>query len=388
MSTSKSRLRMGMVGGGQGAFIGPVHRLAVGLDGSIDLVAGCFSRDFEKTKETAKLIGVDPSRSYATYAEMASAESKRPVEDRIDFVTIVTPPNLHYAIARAFLDAGINVLCDKPVTYSLEEAVQLANLAKKAGLLVGVTHNYTGYPLVRHARHLVRSGVIGNVRRVLVEYLQDFLCVPAAPGTNPWRLDPLQVGICGTLGEAGVHCASLLEYVTGDAISEVCADRTTFLPDRVLEEDAGALLRLAGGGRGTMTVSQIATGEDNNLSIRVYGSNGALRWNQESPDRLDLFRYGEPRQTLSRGHAEYLSAAATNATRLPPGHPEGFLEAFANIYTGFAEAIRGRNSGLPVDVATCDFPTIDDGVRTMAFVQAAVRSCDSGSAWVTLRDAS
>lgn len=384
MSQETKKVRMGMVGGGRGAFIGPVHRMAVALDGTIDLVAGCFSRDFANTQETGRQLGISASRCYRSFHEMAQAERDLPAGERIDFVSIVTPPKLHFPVAIAFLESGFSVLCDKPVTNSLEQARNLADTVRRTGLLFGVTQNYTGYPLVRQARYLVQSGAIGSIRRVLVEYLQDCLALPQQPGPTPWRLDPAQMGGCGSMGEAGVHCASLLEYITGDKIAEVCADRTTFLPGRVLEEDASILVRLGNGGRGTINISQIATGEDNNLSIRIYGSEGALLWNQESPDQLQYFQYGKPRQTLIRGHAEYLSEHATRSSRLPPGHPEGFLEAFCNIYSAFAHALRQRRLDQPITAGDCDFPTIEDGVRTMAFVDAAVRSCNNGSAWARL----
>lgn len=384
MASDTGKLRMGMVGGGRGAFIGPVHRMAAALAGGIELAAGCFSRDYENTVDTGLSLGLPADRCYRSFADMAKAEAGLPEGDRIDFVVIVTPPNLHYPVASAFLDSGMHVLTDKPLTYSLDEAVRLAEAARSSGVLVGVTHNYIGYPMVRQAREMVRNGAIGQVRRVLVEYLQDCLAMPTPAGSKPWRLDPEQVGVCGSLGEAGVHCASLLEYITGDMIEQVCVDRTTFLPGRVLEEDASVLLRLAGGGRGSVTVSQVAAGEDNNLNIRVYGSEGSLVWRQEEPDRLELYQLGRPRQILVRGHREYLADAATRATFLPPGHPEGFLEAFANIYAAFAEVIRRRKRGEASGFEDCEFPTVQDGLRTMAFVDSCVRSSDSGSRWTTV----
>jgi len=269
----------------------------------------------------------------------------------------------------------------------MAEARELAALVERTGLVFGLTHNYTGHPMVREARHLCRSGRVGTIRKVIVEYLQDFLCFPHEQHGQKqalWRVDPAQVGIAGTLGEMGVHCINLLEYVTGDPISQLSADRTIFLPDRRLEEDANLLLRLRGGGRGVLIVSQIATGEENNLRLRVYGSEGALLWEQENPNSLQLYRYGEPRQTLTRGHAEYLSAAATEATRIPVGHPEGYLEAFATIYRGVAEAIQAYDEGTPMAVTTYDFPTVYDGLRGMEFVARAVESCDRDSAWVSL----
>ncbi len=283
----KRKLRMGMVGGGQGAFIGAVHRMAAALDQQIELVAGCFSRDPDNTRETGRQLYLDPARCYDSYEQMAAAEAMLPAGRRIDFVSIVTPTVSHFAIARAFLESGCHVVCDKPLTYSLDEARALVQMVERTGLVLALTHNYTGHPLVRHARQLCQTGQIGTIRKVIVEYLQDFLAFPHEKHGQKqasWRVDPAQVGIAGTLGEAGVHCINLLEYVTGDRISELCADRTTFLPDRRLEEDANILLRLDGGGRGILTVSQIATGEENNLRLRVYGSEAALLWEQENPN--------------------------------------------------------------------------------------------------------
>jgi len=383
----KRKLRMGMVGGGQGAFIGAVHRMAATLDQQIELVAGCFSRDSANTRETGRRLYVDPARCYDTYEQMAAAEADLPVTRRIDFVSIVTPTVSHFPIAKAFLDTGFHVVCDKPLTYSLEEARALVNVVEQTGLVLALTHNYTGHPLVRHARHLCHSGQVGAIRKVIVEYLQDFLAFPHEKHGQKqatWRVDPEQVGIAGTLGEAGVHCVNLLEYVTGDRISELCADRTTFLPDRQLEEDANLLIRLEGGGKGVLTVSQIATGEENNLRLRVYGSEAALLWEQENPNSLSICRYGQPRQIVTRGHGEYLSQAATTATRLPTGHPEGYIEAFATIYCGLVQAIRRHIDGRPMTISEYDFPSVYDGLRGLEFTYKGVESCDRGSVWVSL----
>jgi predicted dehydrogenase len=385
MESWKRRLRMGMVGGGQGAFIGGVHRMAANLDGQIDFTAGCFSRDPENTKITGKQLYLDPSRTYATWQEMADKESKLPAGSRIDFVSIVTQNVSHFDVAKAFLEKGIHVVMDKPMTYNLEQAEELARLVEKTGLVFCLTHNYTGHPLVRHARELFRSGQMGKVRRVLVEYLQDFLMVPLEKQGNKqavWRTDPKQAGPVGTMGDAGTHCENLLEYITGERISEVCADFTTFLPDRVLEEDASLLLRLEGGGRGTMTISQVATGEENGLTIRIYAEKGAIVWAQEDPNYLHIYRYNQPRQTISRGHREYLSDFATWSTRVPTGHPEGYLEAFANIYCGVVEAVRRHIDGKPLEPQEYKFPTVRDGLRGMRFVIRAGESARRGSVWV------
>jgi predicted dehydrogenase len=387
MESWKRKLRMGMVGGGQGAFIGAVHRVAASMDLQVEMTAGCFSRDAENTRVTGEQLYLDPSRCYAGYKEMAEAEAKLGADQRIDFVSVVTPNVSHYDICRTFLEAGIHVVCDKPVTFTLDEARKLAKLVDRTKLVFALTHNYTGHPLVRHARQLFASGQMGTVRKVIVEYLQDFLMYPHEKHGQKqavWRVDPAQSGLGGTLGDVGTHALNLTEYVTGEKVVALCADKSTFLPGRKLDEDANILLRFAGGGKGVMTVSQIATGEENALTLRVYASQGAVQWVQENPNYLKLYRYGQPRQTLTRGHAEYLSEAATAATRIPTGHPEGYLEAFANIYRGAVRAIRGHADGRPIGVEEYDFPTIDDGVRGMEFVTKAVESAEAGSKWVDM----
>jgi predicted dehydrogenase len=381
------KLRMGMVGGGQGAFIGGVHRIAAALDGQIELVAGVFSRDFQNTQATGRGLYLDPARLYQTALEMAAAEAARPSSDRIDFVSIVTPNNAHFALAKAFLESGFHVVCDKPLTLTLEEAEELARVVEKSGRVFALTHNYTGYPLVRHARHLFRSGEMGTVRKVIVEYLQDWLMEPLEKQGSKqaaWRTNPAESGIGGAIGDIGTHAFNLVEYVTGDLVSSVSADLSTFLPDRQLDEDVNALLRFQSGGKGVLTVSQVATGEENGLRLRVYASKGAILWTQENPNYMDVYRHGRPRETLSRGRSEYLDSSATAATRTPWGHPEGYLEAFANIYGGAIDAIRRHVDGNPVPPADYDFPTVRDGVRGMRFIYASVESSKKGGAWVSL----
>jgi len=386
MDSWKRKLRMGMVGGGQGAFIGAVHRIAASLDGQVELVAGCFSRDFENTKTTGKQLYLDPKRCYKSFQDMAETEAGLPGEQRVDFVSIVTPNKSHFPIAKTFLEAGIHVVCDKPMTYTLDEAKKLVELVENTGLVFALTHNYTGNPLVRHARELFRSGKMGTLRKVIIEYLQDFLMYPhEKEGMKQavWRTDPAQAGLGGTLGDVGSHCINLLEFITGDPVVQLCADKSTFLPDRELDEDANILLRLKGGGKGSMTISQIATGEENALRLRAYASEGAIRWAQENPNYLDVFRYGKQRQTLTRASG-YLSDVAADATRIPVGHPEGFLEAFANIYVGAVQAIRRYIDGKPMKTEKYNFPTVYDGLRGMAFIYAAVQSSEKGSVWVDL----
>lgn len=386
MESWKRKLRMGMVGGGPGAFIGAVHRLCAAMDGQVELVAGCFSQSHEKTKETGRQLYLDPARCYASYQEMAAAEAALPPDRRIDFVSIVTPNASHAAIAEAFLQAGFHVVCDKPMTHSLEQARRLVDLVEQSKLVFALTHNYTGHPLVRHARHLFQSGQMGQVRKVIVEYLQDFLMVPhekLGQKQAAWRVDPAQAGAGGTLGDVGTHCVNLLEYVTGDPITELCADKSTFLPDRQLDEDVNMLLRFRGGGKGALLISQVCTGEENGLTLRVYAERGAIRWSQEQPNSLELYRYGEPRQVLTRGQG-YLSDAAKNCTRIPTGHPEGYLEAFATIYCDVVRAIRRFLDGQPVPVREYAFPNVYDGLRGMQFITSAVESCKQNSRWVQL----
>ncbi|MBI1914256.1 MAG: Gfo/Idh/MocA family oxidoreductase [Planctomycetes bacterium] len=375
-----------MVGGGEGAFIGAVHRIVATLDQQVELVAGCFSRDPENTRRTGQVLYLDPARCYPSYEVMAEKEKALPPDRRIDFVSIVTPNQMHFPIARVFLEAGFHVVCDKPMTYSVGEAAELVRLVERTGQVFALTHNYTGHPLVRHARHLFQSGVMGTVRKVIVEYLQDFLMVPhekLGQKQAAWRTDPAQSGAGGSLGDVGSHCLNLLEYVTGDSVVELCADKSIFLPDRVLDEDVNMLLRFQGGGKGVLTISQVATGEENGLTLRVYASKGAILWAQENPNYLNVYRYGEPRQVLTRGQG-YLSEPARACTRLPTGHPEGYLEAFATIYCGVVRAIRRQIDGQPLRPEEFDFPTVHDGLRGMRFIQQAVESSKRGAVWVPL----
>jgi len=376
-----------MIGGGQGAFIGGVHRMAAALDGQIELVAGVFSRDWDNTQATGRSLYLHPSRLYRSSDEMAAAEAGRPDSDRIDFVSIVTPNHAHFEAAKAFLEAGIHVVCDKPLALTLEQAEDLARIVDRTGRVFALTHNYTGYPLVRHARHLFQSGQMGTVRKVIVEYLQDWLMEPLEKQGSKqaeWRTNPAESGIGGAIGDIGTHALNLVEYVTGDRVTSVCADLTTFLPERTLDEDVNALLRFRNGGKGVLTVSQIATGEENALRLRVYASKGAILWSQENPNYMELYRHGEPRETLSRGRSEYLAPHAMAATRTPWGHPEGYLEAFANIYGGALDAIRRHVEGTPLPQSEYDFPTVHDGVRGMRFIYASVESARQGGAWVPI----
>jgi len=386
MNSWKRKLRMGMVGGGQGAFIGAVHRIVATLDQQVEVVAGCFSRDFENTKSTGQQLYLNPARCYRTFEEMAEKEAQLPADVRIDFVSIVTPNVSHFGIARTFLQAGFHVVLDKPMTFTLEQAEELVKIVEKSGLVFALTHNYTGHPLVRHARELFRSGEMGTVRKVIVQYLQDFLMYPHEKEGQKqavWRVDPQQSGMVGTMGDVGSHAENLLNFITGEEITELCADFSTFLPDRQLDEDANVLVRLKGGGKGVISVSQVATGEENNLRIKIYAANGAVLWEQENPNYLQIYRYGQPRQILTRAQG-YLAPAAAAATRIPTGHPEGYLEAFANIYVGVVAAIRRYLDGQPLPSAEYDFPTVYDGLRGMRFMTRAAASAKNGSVWVKM----
>lgn len=375
-----------MIGGGQGAFIGGVHRIAAAMDGQIDLVAGCFSRDYENTKKTGEELYLDPARCYKTYEEMAEKEAKLPEDKRIDFVSIVTPNKMHFGPAKTFLEAGFHVICDKPMTYTLEEAEELVKIVEKTGQVFCLTHNYTGNSVVRHARKLFTSGEMGPVRKVLVQYFQEFLSSPLeklGDKQASWRVDPAQSGIGGTLGDIGTHCFNLLEYMTGDQVSQICADKTTFTEGRKLDEDVNTLLRLKNGGKGLLTISQIAPGEENGLTIRVYGSKGAVVWEQENPNYLYLYKLGEPKQILGR-NTGYMSDMANEVARVPSGHPEGYLEAFGNIYADATRAIRASIDGKPMKPEEYKFPTVYDGLRGMKFIYGAVESSDKGAVWVDL----
>ena len=387
MTVPSRPLRMGMVGGGQGAFIGGVHRIAAALDQQIQLVAGVFSRDPANSAATGRQLWLDPARVYQTYEEMADAEARLPADTRIDFVSIVTPNHAHFGPAKAFLERGFHVICDKPLTLTVADADALVAMVERTGLVFAVTYNYTGYPVIRHARHLFASGQMGAVRKVLVEYLQGWLVAPEEKQGSKqaaWRTDPAQSGVGGALGDIGTHALHLVEYVTGDTAVQICTDKTAFLPDRTLDDDANALLRFRGGGKGVLTVSQIATGEENGLRLRVYAEHGAVLWAQEEPNSLHVYRHGEPRQTLQRGRSEYLAAEAMACTRIPWGHPEGYLEAFANIYMGAIRAIRRHIDGAPLPLSQYDFPTVYDGRRGVHFIHRAVESASGGGRWVDL----
>ncbi|MCX7964570.1 MAG: Gfo/Idh/MocA family oxidoreductase [Candidatus Sumerlaea chitinivorans] len=384
--------RMGMVGGGIGAFIGAVHRMAAQLDGAIELVCGAFSSDPHRSRESGLALGVLPERSYRSWEEMFVRELLLPPTVRMDFVSIVTPNHLHFPIAEAALQAGFPVVCDKPLCRTLDEARKLFALARQTKLPFCVTYNYSGYPLVKHARWLVLSGKLGRVRKVVVEYPQGWLARPIereGQKQASWRTNPEFAGLGGAIGDIGTHAAHLAEYVTGQRITHVCADLTSFVEGRVLDDDASVLLRFSEGARGILHASQVCIDEENGLSIRVYGTEGGLEWHQEEPNTLILKWPNRPREIVRAGvnsHAD-LAPAARAACRLPLGHPEGFIEAFANVYRGFTQALACRAGESVPDPQRLDYPTVEEGARGVAFVEAVIRSAKSDAAkWVPVAD--
>jgi predicted dehydrogenase len=376
----KRKLRYGMVGGGQNAFIGAVHRLAANLDGQIELVAGAFSSDPKNSAATGEQLFLNTERVYGSYEEMARAEVKLPEAERIDFVAIVTPNFLHAPVATTFLKAGFHIVCDKPMTLNLKEALTLRKLARKSRKVFALTHNYTGYPMVKEARELVGSGKLGKILKIVAEYPQGWLLDKIeADGQKQasWRLDPKRAGASSCVGDIGTHAENLGRYITGLHIDELCADFTSFIPGRKLEDDANMLVRYRGGAKGVLHCSQISCGEENNLNIRIYGSLGALAWQQEHPNELKFAPKGEPARIIRRGNG-YVSDRAKKFTRLPFGHPEAFIEAFANIYLEAVAAIRAYIAGKK---QSFDHPTADDGVEGMAFIETCVKSARSGGKW-------
>jgi len=380
------KLRMGMVGGGRGAFIGAVHRSAAALDGRIELVCGAFSSDPDCARASGAELFLPPARCYESFAEMLRVEAGLPIGQRMDFVSIVTPNHLHAPMATAALHAGFPVLCDKPLALSLREALDLRAVVRASALPFALTHNYTGYPLVKEARALVRGGCIGAVRKVVVEYPQGWLATRIEASGHrqaSWRTDPARAGLAGCVGDIGTHAENLAEYVTGLRIRELAADLTSFVDGRPLDDDANVLLRFEGGAKGALIASQIAVGEENNLSLRVWGSSGGIEWHQREPNSLWLKSADQPTRLLRTGSAG-LSPTAAAATRLPPGHPEGYIEAFANIYRAFAAQVAAHVDGLSPPSDALDHPTIDDGVRGMAFIEAVVASSRANAAWTPL----
>ncbi len=379
------KLRYGMVGGGPGAFIGAVHRRAAALDGEIELVAGAFSSDPEKSRQMGARLHLDPRRVYRSYEEMVEKEAALPPEERIDFVSIVTPNHLHYPIAKAFIEAGFHVVCDKPMTTTLEDAEDLCRLVARHNVLFALTHNYSGYPMVKQARAMVQEGLLGEIRKIVVEYPQGWLATPLEQTGQKqavWRTDPKQAG-AGALGDIGSHAEHLARYITGLELDRLCADITTFVPGRKVEDDANLLVHYQNGARGILYASQVSVGEENNLRIRVYGTKASLAWHQEEPNALYVRYPDRPEEVYRRGN-EYLAPAARRASRLPSGHPEAFIEAFANIYLNFARTLKARLAGEKPDPLDLDFPTVQDGARGVHFILTALES-GRRRAWVDAR---
>jgi predicted dehydrogenase len=384
------KLRMGLVGGGPGAFIGEVHRKASRLDGEIELVAGAFDIDPKKSKQTGKDLALDPNRVYGTYTEMIKAESALPPGQRVDFVAVTTPNNWHFPIARDLLKAGFHVMCEKPMTITSKEAKELQRLVARKKLVFGLMHNYTGYPMVKLARDMVRKGDVGNIRKIVVQYPQGWLAT-ALEKTGQmqasWRTDPKQSGAGGCVGDIGTHAANLAEYISGLKIAAICAELTTFVPGRPLDDDCNCLLKFDNGAKGVLHASQIAIGEENNLAIWVHGEKASLEWHQEDPNYLYVRRMSKAEEVWKRGNdyvAAYSPAAARN-TRLPSGHPEAFLEAFANNYTNFAETVKSAIAGEKPGEMARDFPGVEAGVRGMLFIETVVASSRSKQKWMPMK---
>ncbi|NNE36403.1 MAG: Gfo/Idh/MocA family oxidoreductase [Rhodothermales bacterium] len=380
---NEMKIRYGMVGGGPGAFIGAVHRHAAALDGEMSLVAGAFSSSPDRSREQGKALGLDPSRVYGSYAEMAEKEALLPEGERIDCVSIVTPNDSHFPVAKTFIEAGFHVICDKPMTTTLEDSEELCRLVADRNVLFALTHNYTGYPMVKQARELVSSGHLGEVRKIVVEYPQGWLST-LLEGTGQrqaeWRTDPTRAGVSSCMGDIGTHAHNLAEYITGLHMAEICADLTTFVEGRQLDDDGAMLVRYEGGARGILYASQISVGEENNLRIRVYGTKASLEWRQEYPNDLQVRYQDRPMELYRRGN-EYLGEAAQYYSRLPAGHPEAFIEAFANIYRAAARSIAAIKRGSQPAALDQDFPTVQDGARGVHFIHAAVESSNKGG-WI------
>ncbi|SKC61814.1 Predicted dehydrogenase [Ohtaekwangia koreensis] len=378
---------MGMVGGGLTSFIGPVHRKAAGIDGEIELVSGAFSVVPGESKATGEALYLNPNRVYETYQEMFEKEAKLPASERIDFVSVVTPNHVHFGPSKMALESGFHVLVEKPIAFSLQEAKTLKKVVDKTGLILGLTHTYTGYPLVKEARNMVAAGKLGAIRKIYVEYPQGWLSTLLEKSGNAqasWRTDPKQSGMGGAIGDIGTHAANLAEYITGLKITEVCAMLNTVVKGRHLDDDTSMLIRFENGASGILMATQVAAGEENNLNIRIYGEKGGLEWRQMEPNTLVVKWLGRPMEIIRAGQS-YLSDDAKAFTRTPAGHPEGYLEAFANIYRAFTKAVRDYKPGKKINYTKYDFPDVEDGVRGMNFVQTVVKSANSSKKWTPLK---
>jgi predicted dehydrogenase len=376
------RIRLGMVGGGQGAFIGAVHRLAARMDDQYALVAGALSSDETRARISGEELGLAPDRIYSDFREMAKREAKR--NDGIEAVSIVTPNHLHFPVSKAFMEAGIHVICDKPLVHTSREAKALMELEKKRGLIFALTHNYSGYPMIRQAREMVQTGVLGEIRVVQAEYPQDWLTTKLEDEGHKqagWRTDPKITGIGGCVGDIGTHAYQLACFVSGLTLEALSADLSTFVKGRKVDDNVHIMLRFKGGAKGMLWASQVAPGNENGLRLRVYGTKGGLDWTQADPNYLWFTPFGQPKQLITRGGAGS-GAAAARVTRVPPGHPEGYLEGFANIYTEVARAIRAKRDGRKSWDKDVQFPGLEDGAKGVAFIEAAVKSSKSNGKWV------
>ncbi len=382
-SATGGKIRLGMVGGGEGAFIGAVHRIAARMDGHYELVAGALSSTPDKSRRSGAALGLAPERVYSDYETMAKAEAQRP--DGVEAIAIVTPNHVHAGPTYAFLKAGVHVICDKPLTLTLAEAKKMRTAVEKSGRIFALTHNYTGYPLVRRAREMVKGGELGEIRLIQVEYPQDWLTEATEKSGNKqaeWRVDPARSGAGGALGDIGTHAYNLADYVSGIELSELAADLTSFGEGRQLDDNVQILLRYANGARGSLWASQVAPGNENGLRLRIYGTKGGLVWVQANPNEMLWSPLNQSTRIVTRGGPDSGEAAA-RVTRIPPGHPEGFLEGFANIYTEVAHAIKAARSGKKPPKGV-HFPTIEDGVKGLAFIEAAVKSSKANGKWVKL----
>jgi len=379
------KLRMGMVGGGPGAFIGPVHHMAATLDHEAELTAGAFSRDPSKAAAAGKRLHLDPQRVYRSWQEMIRAEASLPADERIDFVSIVVPNNAHFEVAKAFLEAGFNVVCDKPMTTTLADAKALAQVVKRSKRVFALTHNYTGYPMVKQARFMVHKGLLGTINKVVVEYPQGWMANAISNPENAiggWRGNPKVAGASCCMGDLGTHAENLVRYITGLQIDTLCADLSNFVPSNELEDDGNLLIHYQGGARGILYASQISAGEENPLAIRVYGTKGGLEWRQEDPNYLWLKHTDGTQTRLSKGNGN-LCPEAVAAARLIWGHPDGFIEAFANIYRAAFQAMRAQLAGRKVPAG--DFPTVQDGVAGVAFIETVLASAKSKAKWTKMK---
>jgi predicted dehydrogenase len=385
----KRKLRMGMVGGGPGAFIGEVHRKAARMDGQIELVAGAFSSKRDKSMQMSRELYLDRSRVYASYKDMISGELSLPPEQRIDFVSITTPNNSHFPIARDFLKAGFHIMCEKPMTFNTIEAKELHRLVKKSGKVFGLMHNYTGYPMAKLGKDMVRQGDLGKIRKVIAQFPQGWLATAierTGQRQAAWRTDPKRSGAAGCIGDIGTHAANLAEYITGLKITEIFADLTTFVPGRKLDDDGNCLIRFNNGAKGVLHASQISIGCENDLAIWVFGEKASIEWHQEHPNYLYFKPLGGPVQVWRRGN-DYIGAkspAAARATRLPFGHPEAYIEAAANHYVNFADTVRAKIDGIKPDSLALDFPGVEQGLRGMIFIESVIAS-SAKSKWIKIR---